>query len=42
MPAGFLKHVIEASLPVVKICLLGAVGAGLARAVSTGWLFHHC
>lgn len=30
---GFLDHVIEATLPVLKICLLGSVGAILARAV---------
>lgn len=31
---GFLGHVVEATLPVLKICLLGAVGAGMAHAVS--------
>jgi len=33
MPS-FLHHLLEASLPVLKICLLGAVGAGLSSAVS--------
>jgi hypothetical protein len=34
MEGSFADHVVQATLPVLKICLLGAVGACLARMVS--------
>jgi hypothetical protein len=30
---GFWKHVLEATLPVLKICVLGSVGVVLANVV---------
>lgn len=34
----FWGHVVDATLPVLKICLLGAVGAALSRTVGVAAL----